>query len=128
DGAHRDRRRYAVPGLPASLQTLQIIDERLHFCWLDRHRGHVRPRLNGLRISNPAGKISFSIGKRAGGYRLAASEVCQIRANLRPCVRSANGMAQNARTLQEYIPPSVRVRIRRFSGGLKLTVHPCVEL
>src|SRR4051812_1664421 len=126
--AYLYRHRIAAPKSSASLQTLQVIDQRLHFSRLDLYRRHMRPRLDVLRICNPARKIPLRVRKCAGSYRFAASEVGQVRTNLRTRVRSANRMAENAGTLREYRLTTLSILIRWLNSGLKLPVHPGGEL
>src|SRR3954471_24300341 len=102
-GACLDWHRRAVPKLPASFQTLQIIDQWLHLRRLNRHCGHVRPGLDILRIGDPAGEVPLCVWKGACGNRLPTPEMCQVRTGLGARVRSTNGMTKNAGALYEYL-------------------------
>src|SRR5690349_7725540 len=85
-----------VVTLHPSFERPQIFDERVKILRFEIHRWHGAARLDRLRIRDPAGEISFCIGKEAGTDRSARANVRKVRADNSACRSSANLVTHGA--------------------------------
>src|SRR6185312_14407342 len=84
--------------------------------------------LDALRVGDPAGQISFGVGKSSGRYGNAAADVSEIRRDAACRRGSANSVAVTAGIIQEHLLTMLSVRVRWGNGRLELGIPPCFEL
>ena len=97
--------------------------------WFEHHRRHFVARLDAMWIGNPAGQVGACIGERAGRDRLAASQVCQVRAECAIGICAANGVAIHARRAQKCLLAFEQQRISGDRRRLLLPGNPgCILL
>src|SRR5215204_154853 len=113
---------------PASLQALQVVEQRLQVCGLKDVLRHAVAGLDLLRVHDPAREVPARILQSARGDGRPAREVRQVGADRAARVRPPDAVAHHAWRRHEDLPAARLLRGRRLGGGLELVVVPSLEL
>src|ERR1700676_1596863 len=109
-----------------SAKSLQIDRHLIRLLTAQTHGRHFAPRFDDSRIVNPRHQAFERVTRRAGGYRLPAHEMREIRTVSAICSRACNCVAVDAgRLLEDPLSWGGRLSDVRW---LALLLNPAVEI
>src|SRR6185437_8851888 len=118
---------FLVP-ICGSLQTLQILNDRLQISVRQILLRHLVARLERLRVSDPLRHVIARVLECRRRDHVATADLRQVWTNVRTRGRAVNRMTHHTRRPKEdLLPAFLRITQGRY-GLLCLVLSPCVEL